>query len=603
MLNNINKIFNHIIYNDVAEPWQIGFQDGAAPNFTGIVELHNNIFFFLIVILIGVSWMLGTIIYFYNSHHNSIVYKYLNHGTIIETIWTITPALILIAIAFPSFRLLYLMDEVISPTITIKVTGNQWFWSYEYSDYVTESGDSIEFDSYMVPESDLELGQFRLLETDNHVIIPTDTHIRLIVTAADVLHDYAVPSLGIKIDACPGRLNQASLLAERTGTFYGQCSEICGVYHGFMPTVIEAVSTSDYLNWIDSVSITFLSFSSLTSLRKFSVLNYIKSFFTFYKIKKIFILKNIVNSLRNIHIIRNTNNYRFTGKVIYYFDLILIFFIISSLVYDITLILSSILNFYFSDLDWSHYICYMNNNASSSNSHSTNVTIVHNDGTWSNSIRQIFIYGTGALRLTLLKSGGTPITRSFVIASTLAVDVATRALTNSLNDPTYVRNHVNNWKQIWKGNEEVSIDVSRDKETIDMINNISKKFIPDNLNELYNNLLNNIINVFKNILEPVSVSYSNELLSDQIYGISILLFILSILIIILFLSFILNILLLIYSDKILSYFTNKYIRWYIIFNKKIIGIEVFLLSFTLLYSMIYMSYGIHFIATHPIQFN
>ena len=165
---------------------------------------------------------------------------------------TITPAFILIAIAFPSFRLLYLLDEVISPTITIKVVGHQWYWSYEYSDYINESGESIEFDSYMLPESDLELGQFRLLDVDNRVVIPTDTHIRLIVTGADVIHSFAVPSLGVKIDAVPGRLNQTSILAERTGTFYGQCSEICGVWHGFMPIAIEAVSVQDYLSWVDA---------------------------------------------------------------------------------------------------------------------------------------------------------------------------------------------------------------------------------------------------------------------------------------------------------------------------------------------------------------
>ena len=241
----------NIIFNDAPQPWQIGFQDCAAPALTGIVELHNTIFFYLIVICVGVFWVLGSIIYYYNSKKSPLVHKYLNHGTLIELIWTITPALILIAIAFPSFRLLYLLDEVISPTITIKVVGHQWYWSYEYSDYVNESGNSIEFDSYMLPESDLELGQFRLLDVDNKVIVPVDTHIRLIVTGADVIHSFAVPSLGIKIDATPGRLNQTSILAEREGTFYGQCSEICGVWHGFMPIAIEAVSVQDYLAWID----------------------------------------------------------------------------------------------------------------------------------------------------------------------------------------------------------------------------------------------------------------------------------------------------------------------------------------------------------------
>ena len=250
MLQNFS-IFNSI-FNDAPQPWQLGFQDSAAPGFTGIVELHNTIFFFLVVICVGVFWVLGSIIYYYNSNKSPIVHKYLNHGTLIELIWTITPALILIAIAFPSFRLLYLLDEVISPTITIKVVGHQWYWSYEYSDYINESGESIEFDSYMIPESDLELGQFRLLDVDNKVIVPTDTHVRLIVTGADVIHSFAVTSLGIKIDAVPGRLNQTSILCERTGTFYGQCSEICGVWHGFMPIAIEAVSVQDYLAWVDA---------------------------------------------------------------------------------------------------------------------------------------------------------------------------------------------------------------------------------------------------------------------------------------------------------------------------------------------------------------
>ena len=254
MTYNLDKVlfFFNNIFNDAPQPWQIGFQDSGAPGFTGIVELHNTLFFYIVLICVGVFWLIGSVIYNFSNKNNPIAHKYLNHGTLIELIWTITPALVLIAIAFPSFRLLYLLDEVISPTITIKVTGHQWYWSFEYSDYVTESGDPIEFDSYMIPESDLELGQFRLLDVDNKVVIPTDTHIRLIVTGADVIHSFAVPSLGLKIDAVPGRLNQTSMLAERTGTFYGQCSEICGVYHGFMPIAIEAVYIQDYLAWIDA---------------------------------------------------------------------------------------------------------------------------------------------------------------------------------------------------------------------------------------------------------------------------------------------------------------------------------------------------------------
>src|SRR6202020_1284886 len=198
MLQNIS-IFN-TIFNDAPQPWQLGFQDSAAPGFTGLVTLHNTIGLYLIVISFGVFWVLASTIYYFNSKHSPIIHKYLNHGTLIELIWTISPALILITIAFPSFRLLYLLDEVVSPTITIKVVGHQWYWSYEYSDYVNESGESIEFDSYMIPDSDLELGQFRVLEVDNKVIVPVDTHVRIIVTGADVIHSFTVPSLGIKID-------------------------------------------------------------------------------------------------------------------------------------------------------------------------------------------------------------------------------------------------------------------------------------------------------------------------------------------------------------------------------------------------------------------
>jgi cytochrome c oxidase subunit 2 len=247
------SIFN-ITYNDAAQPWQLGFQDSAAPGFTGIDTLHDTIGFYLILISVTVFWVFFNIIYYYNNNKNLISYKYFTHGSIIEFVWTIIPALILLAIAGPSFELLYIMDEVLSPTLTIKVVGHQWYWSYEYSDFITESGDAIDFDSYMIPESDLELGQFRLLDVDNRLIIPVDCHIRLIVTGADVIHSFAVPSLGLKLDCVPGRLNQTSFIAERIGTFYGQCSEICGVWHGFMPICVEAVSDNDFLIWLDSQS-------------------------------------------------------------------------------------------------------------------------------------------------------------------------------------------------------------------------------------------------------------------------------------------------------------------------------------------------------------
>jgi cytochrome c oxidase subunit 2 len=155
-------------------------------------------------------------------------------------------------IAVPSFALLYSLEEVIDPAITLKVIGHQWYWSYEYSDYTNASGESLEFDSYMVPTDELEAGQLRLLEVDNRVVLPTQTHIRLLVTASDVLHAWCVPSFGVKLDCVPGRLNQVGLYIQREGTFYGQCSEICGVNHGFMPIVVEAVSLPKYIDWVSA---------------------------------------------------------------------------------------------------------------------------------------------------------------------------------------------------------------------------------------------------------------------------------------------------------------------------------------------------------------
>jgi cytochrome c oxidase subunit 2 len=173
------------------------------------------------------------------------------HSSLLEIIWTILPAVILILIAVPSFALLYSLDEILDPQITLKIVGHQWYWSYEYSDYLTtQSDEGFGFDSYLLSADDLTPGAFRLLEVDNRVILPVNTHIRLLVSAADVLHSWAVPSFGIKVDACPGRLSQASLFLKREGVFYGQCSEICGINHGFMPIVVKSVSISEYLAWL-----------------------------------------------------------------------------------------------------------------------------------------------------------------------------------------------------------------------------------------------------------------------------------------------------------------------------------------------------------------
>ncbi len=248
-MNFLNK--NFIINLDAPHAWGIYFQDSATPQMEGLVELHDNIMYYLVIILFGVTWILVSIIRNYISTKALISHKYLNHGTLIELIWTITPAIILILIAFPSFKLLYLMDEVSDPSMSVLAEGHQWYWSYQYPDFLDSNDEFIEFDSYIVPESDLDEGTLRLLEVDNRVIIPELTHVRFIITSGDVIHSFACNSLGIKADAYPGRLNQASVFVNREGVFYGQCSEICGILHSSMPIVIESVSLEKFLTWLE----------------------------------------------------------------------------------------------------------------------------------------------------------------------------------------------------------------------------------------------------------------------------------------------------------------------------------------------------------------
>jgi len=193
------------------------------------------------------------IVYHFREGHNKSLPLTISHHTTLEIVWTILPAVILILIAIPSFALLYAMDELEDPRLTIKAIGHQWYWSYEYRDLVFGHPVSKNFDSYMVLEEDLPVGGLRLLEVDNPLVLPINTQIRVLVTSTDVLHSWAVPSFGIKIDACPGRLNQVGLLISRTGVFYGQCSELCGINHSFMPikvitfdpSVIESLPISE----------------------------------------------------------------------------------------------------------------------------------------------------------------------------------------------------------------------------------------------------------------------------------------------------------------------------------------------------------------------
>nr|YP_009742187.1 cytochrome c oxidase subunit 2 [Scolytus seulensis]QID77570.1 cytochrome c oxidase subunit 2 [Scolytus seulensis] len=219
----------------------LSLQDSASPLMEQLTFFHDHAMMILIVITVLVGQILVSMLF------NKFSNRFLLEGQTIELIWTILPAIILIMIALPSLRLLYLMDEMLSPTITIKVMGHQWYWSYEYSDFK-----SIEFDSYMLPQEETK-SMFRLIDVDNRMTVPFNTPTRIIVSSTDVIHSWAIPSLGLKIDATPGRLNQSHFTISRTGLFFGQCSEICGTNHSFMPIVIESISPNSFITWINKL--------------------------------------------------------------------------------------------------------------------------------------------------------------------------------------------------------------------------------------------------------------------------------------------------------------------------------------------------------------
>jgi len=233
-----------------AQPWQLSFQDPGSPIMEGIIKLHNDIIFLAVIIGIFVAYLVVRVIQLFDKGVSSYPNR-VSHAQSLEIIWTLTPALILMGLAAPSFALLYSMDEKVESSLTLKIIGHQWYWSYEYTDFEAEVG-KISFDSYMVNSAELTPGQLRLLEVDNRLLLPVNTHIRCIISSADVLHSVGIPSLALKTDACPGRLNEASLFVNREGTYIGQCSEICGINHGFMPLVFEAVSMKDFASWLIS---------------------------------------------------------------------------------------------------------------------------------------------------------------------------------------------------------------------------------------------------------------------------------------------------------------------------------------------------------------
>nr|YP_010131897.1 cytochrome c oxidase subunit II [Euaspis polynesia]QQD78158.1 cytochrome c oxidase subunit 2 [Euaspis polynesia] len=222
----------------MASWYMYNFQNSNSPYADNLISFHNFTFMLMLMITIMILFMLMNICL--NKYTNRFLLK--NH--MIEIIWTIIPMLILMLICFPSIKILYFIDELWNPTyLTIKCIGHQWYWSYEYPEF-----NNIEFDSYMINE--LNLNSFRLLDVDNRMIIPFKIPIRLLTTSTDVIHSWTIPTMGIKMDATPGRINQMNLYAIRPGLFFGQCSEICGANHSFMPIAMESTSYKNFMNWI-----------------------------------------------------------------------------------------------------------------------------------------------------------------------------------------------------------------------------------------------------------------------------------------------------------------------------------------------------------------
>lgn len=222
---------------------QWGFQDAGSPLIEELIFFHDHAMMILVIIIVLVTYAAISLML------NKYTCRSLVEGQEIETVWTIIPAVILVFLALPSLRLLYLLDEVGDCGLTVKTIGHQWYWSYEYSDFL-----SIEFDSYIIPTNELEPGDFRLLDVDHRVVLPTQTDVRILITSDDVIHSWAIPSLGVKADAIPGRLNQLSFYVKYPGVFYGQCSEICGANHSFIPIVLEAVPLENFMEWVVHVS-------------------------------------------------------------------------------------------------------------------------------------------------------------------------------------------------------------------------------------------------------------------------------------------------------------------------------------------------------------
>ena len=231
--------------------WQLGFQEAASSSMRDIVNFHDKI---LLPIIIAISvFVLFLMVYAcirFRASANPVPSKR-THNVAVEVLWTLIPCLILIVMAVPSFKILYSQDTIPKADVTVKAIGYQWYWGYEYPD------ENIIFDSYMIEDKDLKVNQPRLLAVDNEVVVPVNKVIKVLITANDVLHAWALPSFGVKRDAVPGRINETWFKAEKVGTYYGQCSELCGIQHAFMPIAVRVVSEEEYVEWLSEAKIKF----------------------------------------------------------------------------------------------------------------------------------------------------------------------------------------------------------------------------------------------------------------------------------------------------------------------------------------------------------
>lgn len=229
-----------------AEPWQLGFQSAASPVMERITSFHNLLLWIITLITIFVLALLAYACFRFKASNNPVPSKR-THNAMLEVAWTAIPVLILVVIAIPSFKLLYYADAVEETEMTVKAIGRQWYWSYEYPDH-----GNFTFDAFMIADEDIDeaAGQKRLLETDNRLVVPAGTNIQLLTTASDVLHSWAMPQLGVKLDAVPGHINEVWFRVDEPGVYYGQCSELCGAYHGFMPITLEALPKEEFEAWV-----------------------------------------------------------------------------------------------------------------------------------------------------------------------------------------------------------------------------------------------------------------------------------------------------------------------------------------------------------------